>query len=410
MKKNFLVILAIFTLFALFSRGCGGGNTSIDTTLAENDLGLATNKIEYAYGKEVKVTLKNNFEEDVLIVNDCPSEPLDVFKYKNGEWLQMEATYELECVDQESYTILPGEELNLSYQNWTYGVFDEIGRYQIRYELDGKTFSSNEFTITEAGLFTKFWREVFYKPIYNALVYVISVLPSHSLALAIILVTLLIRTILLVPSQQAIRSQKKMQDIQPKLEEIKRKYKGNQEKIAMETMRVWQDNKANPLGSCLPLLIQFPILIALFYTVKDGLEPDKVAFLYEFQKDFSLELINPSFLGIFDLTKIDIYVFPIAVGLLQFTQMKLSLSRKKKKTDTKKPAKKEKQQKPNEMEQANKMMQYFMPLMIAFFTASVPSGVGLYWGTSTTYGIIQQIIVNNEKDKGKATVKVVDKT
>src|SRR3989339_407748 len=99
----------------------------------------------------------------------------------------------------------------------------------------------------------------------------IEVMPGHSLALAIIILTLIIRTILLVPSQHAIKSQKKLQEIQPKLEEIKKKYAGNQEKIAMETMKVWQENKVNPMGSCLPLLVQFPIMIALFYAVKYGI-------------------------------------------------------------------------------------------------------------------------------------------
>ncbi len=413
MKKNLLIILTVFILFSLLTRGCDS-NTTIDTTLAENDIGIATVKTEYAYGKEVKLTLQNNLEETVTIENDCPAEPLDVYKYENGEWTQMTATYDLECAGVD-YILAPGEKTTLSYLSWTYGIFDELGRYQIRYEYNDKTYYSNEFSIVEPGFMTKMWREAFYNPIYNGLIFIVSVLPNHSLALAIIIITLIIRTILLVPSQQAIKSQKKMQDIQPKLEEVKKKYAGNQEKIAMETMKIWQENKVNPLGSCLPLLIQFPILIALFYTIKTGLDPDKVALLYDFQKDFSLAAINPGFLGIFDLTKIDIYFFPIAVGLLQFTQMRLALSRKKvkKKEEPKKKAVKKKEEPKNmagEMEQANKMMQYFMPLMIAFFTASIPSGVGLYWGTSTLYGIVQQIVANRDSGKEEPQVKVIEKS
>jgi len=413
MKKNLLIFLVIFVLFSLFSRGLGG-NTNIDTTLTQDGIGLATTKITYSYGKEVRIKIQNNLEEPLTIDNACHTEPLDVFKYKDGDWIQMEASHDIDCTDVV-YTIQPGENLSLSYGTWTYSLFDEVGRYQIRFKFGDKTYYSNEFTIEEAGFLTKFWREAFYKPIYNGIIFLISVLPNHSLALAIILITLIIRTILLIPSQRAIRSQKKMQDIQPKLEAVKKKYAGNQEKIAMETMKVWQENKVNPLGSCLPLLIQFPILIALFHAIKEGMNPDKIALLYDFQQGFSMSNINTSLFGVFDLTKTDIYFFPIVVGTLQFTQMKLALARKKTaKVEEKEPAKgkKKKDNKQNlssDMAQANKMMQYFMPLMIAFFTASTPSGVGLYWGTSTLYGIIQQIAANREGKSKEPTVKVIEK-
>ena len=412
MKKNLLLFLVVFTSIMLLSKGCSG-NTEIESTLNNNDIGIATIKTEYAYGKEVKLSIQNNLQEEIVIENECPSAPLDVYQYVNGEWLQVSATLDIECGTIEDTVLQPGEKGSLSYGQWTYNLFSELGRYQVRFEHGEKTYYSNEFTIGSPSLLTNFWREAFYKPIHNALIFIVSVIPGHSLALAIILVTLIIRTILLVPSQHAMRSQRRIQDIQPKIEAIKKKYHGNQEKIAMETMKIWQENKVNPLGSCLPLLVQFPILIALFYTIKDGLNPDKVALLYEFQRDFSLSGINPGFLGIFDLTKIDIYFFPITVGILQFTQMKLALQRKKNKKDDKKekkPAKKDgKQDLSGDMERANKMMIYFMPIMIAFFTASIPCGVGLYWGTSTLYGIGQQIVVNREKPKNEPSVKVIDK-
>lgn len=413
MKKNLLLFLVVFTAIILLSKGCGT-NPELLTTLSEDDIGIATQKTEIAYGREVKLTIQNNLQEALIIENECPAEPLDVFKYKNGEWIQAEASLDIACADQDT-TLEPGASLSISYSAWTYNLFDELARYQVRYTPEGseKTYYSNEFTITEPSFITKIWREGLYKPIYNALIYATSVLPGHSLALAIILITLIIRTILLVPSQHAMRSQRRLQEIQPKIEAVKKKYAGNQEKVAMETMKIWQENKVNPMGSCLPLLVQFPILIALFYTIKDGLNPDKVVLLYEFQRDFSIAAIDTKFLGYFDLTKIDIYFFPIVVGLLQFTQMKLAFHRKKKKDEPKKekkPAKKgAKQDLSADMEKANKMMAYFMPIMIAFFTASVPSGVGLYWGTSTLYGIIQQIFVNKEKKKNEPKVKVVEK-
>jgi len=406
MKKNLLLLVTFMLLITLWSKGCSEP-VDTDSVLTQGDIGISTQKSSYTYGKEVRVYVQNNTSAEITIANECPSEYLDVFKKEGDSFTQVTASHEIDCSAYTDITVQPQEKTSLSYSYWTYSLFSETGTYQIRYTnpTTGTTYSSNEFSITEQGTTTKLWREIFFKPIYNALVFIISNIPGHYLALGIILITLLIRTILLIPSQHAIRAQKRMQDLQPKLEEIKQKYAGNQEKIAMETMRIWQENKVNPFGSCLPILIQFPILIALFYTIKDGLNPDKVVFLYDFQKDFTLSNINTYF-GIFDLTKNDLYVFPILVGLLQFTQMKLSLARKKNK---KEPEKKEKNM-ANDIEQANKMMIYFMPLMIAFFTASVPAGVGLYWGVSTTYGIVQQIVVNREsKDKKEPTVKVIEK-
>lgn len=409
MKKNLLLLLIIISVFTLL-RGCGG-NSDLNTTLTQSDIGISTIKIEYDYGKEVKFYIQNNTSSEITIPTDCPYEYLDVFKYTNNEWIQLSAKHdEIDCSVITDITIQPGEKTSLSYAKWTYALFNETGRYQIRYtDAAGTQYSSSEFAIVKPGLLTEIWRTAFYKPLYNGLIFITGIMPRHSLALAIIILTLIIRTILLIPSQHAIKSQKKLQEVQPKLEEVKQKYAGNQEKIAMETMKIWQENKVNPFGSCLPLLVQFPILIALFYTIKDGLNPDKIVLLYGFQKDFSIALINTNFLGYFDLTKIDLYFFPVAVGLLQFLQMKLSIARKAKKQTKAIEKKDSKQDFASDMENANKMMIYMMPLMIAFFTASVPTGVGLYWGISTIYGIAQQMIANREgKNKNEPSVRVIN--
>jgi len=222
-------------------------------------------------------------------------------------------------------------------------------------------------------------------------------MPNHDIGLAIILLTLIIRTILLIPSQKAMKAQKRMQDVQPRLEKIKEKYKGDQQKIAMETMALWKEAKVNPMGSCLPLLLQLPFLIGIFYVVQDSLNPDNTYLLYKTYENFALSDISHTFFGIIDLSKPNLYVLPIIIGGLQFIQMKLSMGDSSPK---------------GEMASASKIMIYLMPVMIAVFTASLPAGVGFYWGTSTLYGIIQQIFVNkgkstHKKDDNEPTVKVI---
>lgn len=146
------------------------------------------------------------------------------------------------------------------------------------------------------------------------------------------------------------------------------------------------------------MLIQLPILIGLFNVIQNGMDPGSSYLLYGPLKAFDLAQVDTNFFGLLDLTKIDFIAMPIIVGAMQFLQVKLSLGRIKVKAA--KPA--------NEMEAASRTMMYVMPVMIAFFTASVPSGVGLYWAFSTLYGIIQQMIVNRQHDSTETTIKVTD--
>jgi YidC/Oxa1 family membrane protein insertase len=174
--------------------------------------------------------------------------------------------------------------------------------------------------------------------------------------------------------------------------ELKEKYKDNQQKLAEETMKIWQEHKVNPMSGCLPILIQFPILIALFFVVQDGLNPDQSVFLYEPLKDFVFQNVSTNFLGLLELTKQNFYVLPFVVGGLQFSQLYLANNRNKKQ----KAKTKSKDQNQDQMQSVQNTMLYFMPAMIAVITATLPAGVGLYWGTSTLFAIMQQVIINKE--------------
>lgn len=398
--KNVLVFLAIFLIVnyvmqLLFTPDKEPVSTSGNVIFKTNDS-------EYNENGNVEVLINNNSADTITIPNECPKEPFDVFHYENNQWVQKTAKPNISCANPEDVTLNPGEKITVTYNEWKHALFSETGRYKIEYttELNGKetTLSTNEFEIRKPGIFSQLWRGLFYKPIYNALIYLTYILPGHSLGLAIILLTIIIRTILLIPSQKAMESQKRMQEIQPKLEEIKTKYKGDQQRIAMETMAIWKEAKVKPMGSCLPLLLQFPFLIAIFYVIQDGLNPDNTYLLYSQLQNFTIQDISINFLGL-DLTKINIYVLPLIIGALQYLQMKMAMS----------SAKNKKTNQPKELAMASNMMLYMMPIMIAVFTATLPSGVGLYWGTSTIYGIIQQYFVNKKKaDNTEPKVRVIE--
>ncbi len=401
--KNVLIFLIFFLIISQIMGSCQ--NKEDDLMLNSGNVLFTTTDTEYSRRQSVIVQIKNSTKENLVIENQCPDEPFQVFRYENNDWVQKTAEPEISCENAEDIILEPGKETKISYTNWNNALFSEMGRFRIEFdtEIGGEqtTLTTNEFIIVKEGIFKQLWYGLFYRPIYNTLIYIAYALPGHSLGLAIIILTLIIRTILLIPSQKAMKAQKRMQEIQPRLEKIKEKYKGDQQKIAQETMALWKEAKASPLNSCLPILLQFPFLIAIFYVAKDGLNPDNTYLLYKAYEGFSITDINVHFLGLLDLTRPNIYVLPIIVGGLQFIQMKLSLARQDKKNNK------------NEMAMASNMMIYFMPVMIAMFTASMPAGVGIYWGTSTFYGIIQQIVINRGKDDKKENsdgvkVKVIE--
>ena len=414
-KKNILNFVTIALLVYIALNFFTQTNTPAPEDTSK--FSLKTNKQEYSQHELVTAILKNNTDQPITIPTECPNEPLDVYTSLDGTWKQQTNAATITCGDSNtenaSITIKPKEEYHISYNSWNHALFSEIGHYKIGTTLnvieDGKpttiTLESAEFEVTPQGFFRTVWSTIFYQPIYNTLIFLTSILPYHDFGFAIIVLTIIIRTILLFPSQKALKAQRKLQEIQPKLSHIREKHKNNQEMIAKETMQIWKEHKVNPLGSCLPMLIQFPVLIALFYVIQSGLNPDNAYLLYGNLKNFSLLSVNVNFLGILDLTKVNFLVLPLLVGGLQFLQMKLAIMRKEKQTPHQ--PKSDKKEQKSEMEMANQMMIYIMPVMIAVFTASVPAGVGLYWIMSTVYGIAQQLIVNKQVEEEKTKVEVL---
>ncbi len=366
---------------------------------------VSTTKKEYPIHEEVHVKIHNNTEKAVTVLTQaCPTQPLEVVAYKKGNWNPLNVTTDITCETTPSLQIQPNSETEIKFGPWNGKLFGELGKYKIKVTInknsagpiEKEVIESNEFDVVPQGWFSIFWTTAFYQPIYNSLIYIISVVPGKDLGFAIIILTILIRTILLIPSQKALKSQRKMQELQPHLKKVQEKHKNNQEMLAKETMNLWKEHKVNPFGSCLPLIIQIPILFALYHVIQNGLNPSESYLLYEPLKNFSIHTIHTVFLNILPLTKVNFFVLPLIVGGLQFLQMKLALLRKG--NNSEKDTKKKEKSVGTEMEMASQMMVYIMPVMIAVFTASVPAGVGLYWATSTIYGIFQQLVVNKQVD------------
>src|SRR3989338_4726116 len=126
---------------------------------------------------------------------------------------------------------------------------------------------------------------ILYQPLLNLLVFFYNVIPGSDMGVAIILLTVVIKLILYPLSAQSIKGQKALQQLQPKIEEMKKKYKDDRERQAKELMQLYKNEHVNPLSSCLPLLIQLPILIAVYQVFITGLKNGSLDLLYPFIKN-----------------------------------------------------------------------------------------------------------------------------
>jgi len=220
------------------------------------------------------------------------------------------------------------------------------------------------------------FQTILYRPIFNALILLYQYLPGHDFGVAIIVLTCIIRLLLYPSTLKSIKSQKALQEIQPKIKEIQSKFK--KEEQARELMALYKNNKINPFSGCLPLLIQLPMLIALFLVIKN-LSVGEIDgnIIYSFL--FHPGKINPIFLGIMDLTQAYPYL-AIFAGILQFFQSKMMMPKNKSLSKGK-----------NDISQMmQKQMLYFFPFFTVLILWNFPSAIGLYWITTIVFSIIQQ--------------------
>lgn len=224
-----------------------------------------------------------------------------------------------------------------------------------------------------------FFETILYQPIFNLFIGFYDIIPD--VGVAILLITLLIKLVLYPLTAKSIKAQRELQEIQPKLVALKKKYKDDQQKLAQETMKLYSEHKVNPFGSCLPILIQIPIFLALFWVLRDGLGDANYDLLYSFVP--TPENLNAVSLGIIDLSKPNILMALLAGGA-QFMQAK-TLMRKRPTKPVPESGKDE-----DMMAMMNKQMLYVMPVLTAFISMGLPSGVALYWFLSTAFTAVQQ--------------------
>ncbi len=235
--------------------------------------------------------------------------------------------------------------------------------------------------------FIEVWNLIIGNPVLNVLIAL-----SHSLfgqfGLAIIALTIIVRLITWPLTKRQLNSSKALQDMQPKIQELQKKYGKNQQKLQQETMKLYKEAGVNPLGCLWPMLVQFPIWIALYQAIMRALATTPENLLDLANRLYSWEIVNQAiplssqFLGL-DLGQTGSQngglglLVAIIVGGTMWVQQKMT-------------------QAPSvapQQESTQRMMTLMMPLLFGFLTLMLPSGLALYWAVSNIIGIIAQYFV-----------------
>lgn len=213
------------------------------------------------------------------------------------------------------------------------------------------------------------WIIDFITGIINALYEITVAVGFPSYALAIIMISVILKLVLYPLTVKQLKSTQGIQEIQPKMTYLQNKYKNDKEKLNQEVMKLYTEYNINPMAGCLPLLIQMPIIFGLFSALR----------AYQFTP-----LEHATFFWVPNLNNPDpVFILPVLVGLSMFAQQKITMPSSG----------------PGADNPTMKMMLYIMPVMIGFMSIQFPSGLCVYWITFSILGAIQQLFLNKKRKK-----------
>ncbi len=237
-------------------------------------------------------------------------------------------------------------------------------------------------------MFKTIWNTILYTPLYNLLVLLI-VLFGGNVGLAVIGLTVLVKAVLLPFTAKTIKSQVAMKAIEPKLQKIREEHATDKQMQSKKTFELYREHKINPFTGCFLLIIQFPIIIALYRVVLGGFAPHP-ELLYSFVH--FPEHLKVMFLGL-DVTQKST-VLAVIVTILQFLQGYLMTRANKKTTQVATTQATGFQADMQKSMQAQ--MKYFLPIMVGFISLRLPAAIGLYWAVNIIVTIAQEYYIRNK--------------
>ncbi len=215
---------------------------------------------------------------------------------------------------------------------------------------------------------------------------------------AIVIFTVLTKLVLLPLNIKQTKAMKETNKLQPMIKELQEKYKNDKETLSKKQMELYKEHNINPLASCLPMLIQFPLIIALFAVLRDpathvfqgtGVDYETISRSFLWIKDLSLPDVPNAVKQFFDADGVEIasevirngfYILPVLSAVTSFFQTQM----------IKPPTN------PGGPQTNNMMMTYMFPLMIGYFSLKFSAGLALYWVVGNIFTIIQQFAMSNE--------------
>jgi len=234
------------------------------------------------------------------------------------------------------------------------------------------------------------YTQYIYRPLFNLIIFLQNVVPSHDLGIVIIFLAFLVRLVFYPLTKKSLRVQKTLNQLQPEIKKIQEQYKNNKEEQGRKVMELYKGHKVNPMSGCLPVLIQLPIMIALYQILRQNLG-DQAFHLYSFVG--MAGETNYLFLGLINLAVPNIMLSFLA-GISQFFSTKLTMPKAEKS--------KEKKEKFNFQTQ----MMYLSPFLTFFISLKLSSGLALFWASTNIFMVLQQVLADHYSKKSPESKKL----
>ncbi len=247
--------------------------------------------------------------------------------------------------------------------------------------------------------------DIIVNPLLNLLVAIYGLIPGHDFGIAVIILTLIIRLAMWPITGKQLRSQKKMQALQPDIAKLKVEAAGDKQKEQQLLMELYKEKEINPFSACLPLLVQFPFLIALFFVLKKTTLPvDQFSALlwtpvknipYIQQLLTGQVAYKPELLGVISMAAPSVALAVIA-GITQYIQVKMIAPKNVDPTD--------------QQAKMTQSMNYLFPLMTVFIAWKLPAALPLYWITGNSVAIFQQWLIMREETEKMEEAVIVEES
>lgn len=264
---------------------------------------------------------------------------------------------------------------------------------------------------------------IFVEPILNILVAFYKLFLTIGLpgafGFSIVAITVLVRIVLHPFFKQQMDTAKKMQDIKPKLDKLSKKYKEDPKMLQQEQMKAYQEAGINPAAGCLFAIIQIPIFLSLYQTLQLFLKEDVNGEIVKqingdlYSNILHITSIDPNFFGInlaHTPSSTGNWIFfsiPVITAILQYLQTRVTLPSMQAAPSTEKDGEKKEGGTAEEFQKAmNTQMKYFFPIMIGYFSYTLPMGLSIYWNIFSLFSILQHFHINRDKK----TVELIDAT